>query len=112
MPLILHVNHEDIALDEDNFLLIQSQWSPAFSEALADHLNITLSPLHWTMMTLLRGYYDENGKVPTLRYVVQQLRQQAAFKDINSSDLYHAFTDQPLKQACQLAGLPKPPHCL
>lgn len=112
MPWVLHANDKDITLDEENFLLVQGQWTPSFSEGLAIHLRVTLGPLHWMIITLLRHYYEEKGKVPTLRYLVGQLRQQEAFKDISSSDLYQAFTDQPLKQGCQLAGLPKPPHCL
>lgn len=112
MPLSLSVEGKTIALDEEHFLFIHNQWTPAFPPALASHLVITLTPLHWAMITLLRDYYEAEGKVPTLKYVVEQLRQQDAFQTLCSSDLYQAFTDQPLKQACQLAGLPKPPHCL
>ena len=112
MPRILHVEHEAIPLDEENFLLIHAQWSLAFVNALAQTLSITLTPLHWAMITSAREHYKETGKVPTLKYLVDWLRKQENFKNLSSADLYHGFTEQPLKQTCQLAGLPKPPHCL
>lgn len=112
MNATLSLNGQTIQLTEENFLFFPKDWSPPVTEKLAELLNVELTPLHWDIIYLLRKNYEQTQSSPKLRYLIETLRQNPIWHTLKSSDLYQIFTDQPLKQACQLAGLPKPPHCL
>lgn len=55
----LNVGGRAIALDKDGYLADLDDWSAEVATALATAEDIDLSPEHWEILELLRGFYNE-----------------------------------------------------
>ena len=97
---------------DDGFLRDASQWNEQVAEALAQAENIALSPSHWEILAFIRDYYFQFQHLPNARMFAVAIRKKLGEDKAKSRYLQKLFPAGPLKYACKLAGLPKPPTCL
>ena len=70
--------------------------------------NAELSSAHWEVINFLREYYDEYQIAPAVRVLTKAIGKTLGPEKGNSQYLYELFPYGPAKQACKIAGLPKP----
>ena len=108
----LTVNGRAVALDKDGYLVDLHDWSGEVAHALAAQENVTLTPEHWEILELLRGFYAEFQLSPATRPLVKYTALKLGVEKGNSLHLNRLFNGTPAKLAAKLAGLPKPTNCL
>jgi len=108
----LIVDGRSIALDQNGYLEDLNDWSNEVAEALALEEDIALTPDHWEILTLLRGFYAEFQLSPATRPLVKYTAQKLGADKGNSLHLNRLFNGTPAKLAAKLAGLPRPTNCL
>jgi tRNA 2-thiouridine synthesizing protein E len=97
---------------EQGFLINQADWNEDIAERLAALNNIKLSDEHWEIILFIRRYYQQFKHLPNARVFTKAIAKEFGEAKGNSRYLHKLFPDGPLKYACKLAGLPKPPTCL
>lgn len=108
----LVVNGIALALTDQGFLCDGSQWNEAVAQALARRDDIELTPAHWEILWFIREYYQQFKHLPNARVFSKAIRLQLGEDKAASRYLQKLFPQGPLKYACKIAGLPKPPTCL
>lgn len=96
----------------EGFLLDSQQWNRQIAEELAAREAIALSEAHWEILLFIRDYYLQYKHLPNARMFVTAIRKHFGDDKGNSRYLQGLFPQGPLKYACKIAGLPKPPTCL
>lgn len=99
-------------LTDSGFLVNASDWNEIVAEALALHSNIRLTESHWEIIRLIRDYHDKYQHLPNARMFVKVVQKQFGEEKGNSLYLHKLFPKGPVRYACLIAGLPKPPGCL
>jgi tRNA 2-thiouridine synthesizing protein E len=102
----------DLNLTEQGFLVHFSDWNETIAIELATLNHVTLTPAHWEIVLFMREYYVRFNYLPNTRIFVKAITNQLGIEKGNSRYLQSLFPESPLKYACLLAGLPKPPTCL
>ena len=102
----------ELETTDDGFLRDSEQWSHVVAEDLAKLEGIELSDAHWDIVWFIRDYYAKFKHLPNARMFVAAIRKQFGEEKGNSRYLQKLFPQGPLKYACKIAGLPKPPSCL
>ena len=97
---------------DEGFLHDAEQWTQVVAEELAKLEAIELSEAHWEILWFIRDYYKKFKHLPNARMFVAAIRKQFGEEKGNSRYLQKLFPTGPLKYACKIAGLPKPPSCL
>ncbi|EJL02987.1 MULTISPECIES: TusE/DsrC/DsvC family sulfur relay protein [Pseudomonas] len=108
----LNLGERTIALDKDGYLADLDDWSTEVATALAAAEDIELSPEHWEILELLRGFYREFQLSPATRPLIKYTALKLGADKGNSLHLNRLFKGTPAKLAAKLAGLPKPTNCL
>jgi tRNA 2-thiouridine synthesizing protein E len=108
----LKVNEVVLATTDQGFLVNASDWNETVAVKLAEANRIELSPAHWEIIRFIRNYYLEFKHLPNARVFTKAVAKSLGEDKGNSRYLHQLFPDGPLKYACKLAGLPKPPTCL
>lgn len=106
------MNEVVLATTDQGFLVNASDWSEAVAVKMAEANRIELSPAHWEIIRFIRNYYLEFKHLPNARVFTKAVAKSLGEDKGNSRYLHQLFPDGPLKYACKLAGLPKPPTCL
>ena len=73
---------------------------------------LDLTPEHWEILELLRGFYQEFQLSPATRPLIKYTALKLGPDKGNSLHLNRLFKGTPAKLAAKLAGLPKPTNCL
>ncbi len=102
----------DLTLTEQGFLVNSDDWNEIVAMKLAAQNNITLTPAHWEIVLFMREYYVRFNYLPNTRIFVKAVANKFGIEKGNSRYLQKLFPESPLKYACLIAGLPKPPTCL
>ncbi|MDE2613448.1 MAG: TusE/DsrC/DsvC family sulfur relay protein [Burkholderiales bacterium] len=110
MPI--EVNGTAIETDEEGYLVNLSDWSEDVAKEIAKAENVDLTENHWEVVNFLRQYYDEYQIAPAVRVLTKAIGKQLGEDKGNSKYLYELFPYGPAKQACKIAGLPKPTGCV
>jgi tRNA 2-thiouridine synthesizing protein E len=97
---------------EQGFLINSADWNENVAEQLAALNNIKLSDEHWEIILFIRHYYQQFKHLPNARVFTKAIAKELGEAKGNSRYLHKLFPEGPLKYACKLAGLPKPPTCL
>jgi tRNA 2-thiouridine synthesizing protein E len=71
-----------------------------------------MSENHWEVVNFLRKYYEEYQIAPAVRVLTKAIGKTLGPDKGNSAYLYELFPYGPAKQACKIAGLPKPTGCV
>jgi tRNA 2-thiouridine synthesizing protein E len=110
--MALVVNGTEIETDEEGFLVNLSDWNPDVAAELAKGESIDMTDQHWEVINFLREYYDEYQIAPAVRVLTKAIGKKLGPDKGNSKYLYDLFPYGPGKQACKIAGLPKPTGCI
>jgi tRNA 2-thiouridine synthesizing protein E len=100
-----------LEITDQGFLVRYADWNEAVAKQLAWHNQIDLSAEHWEIILFIRGYYLQFKHLPNARVFTKAVAKKLGEEKGNSRYLHKLFPDGPLKYACKLAGLPKPPTC-
>ena len=98
--------------DEEGYLVDISAWNPELAELIAKDENIEMSSDAWEVVNFLRNYYEEYQIAPAVRVLTKAIKKSLGPDKGNSKYLYELFPYGPAKQACKIAGLPKPTGCI
>jgi len=110
--MVLIVDDVVLATTEEGFLCDAALWNENVAVALARIEQLELSAAHWEILLFIRDYYQRYKHLPNARMFVTAIRKTFGEDKGNSRYLQKLFPQGPLKYACKIAGLPKPPTCL
>jgi tRNA 2-thiouridine synthesizing protein E len=108
----IEVNGTTYETDEEGYLVNLSDWNEDIGKAIAVTENVDMSESHWEVVNFLRDYYNEYQIAPAVRVLTKAIGKQLGADKGNSKYLYELFPYGPAKQACKIAGLPKPTGCV
>ncbi|MEI6267553.1 MAG: TusE/DsrC/DsvC family sulfur relay protein [Methylococcaceae bacterium] len=110
--MVLMVEKVGLETTDQGFLVKSADWNEDVAQQLAELNHITLTEAHWEIMLFIRHYYQQFKHLPNARVFTKAIARTLGEDKGNSRYLHKLFPDGPLKYACKLAGLPKPPTCL
>ena len=105
-------NGKSIEADEEGYLVNISEWNEDLAVQIAKDENVNLTPEHWEVVNFLREYYAEYQIAPAIRVLTKALSKKYGPDKASNKYLYELFPYGPAKQACKIAGLPKPTGCV
>ncbi|MCL4772745.1 MAG: TusE/DsrC/DsvC family sulfur relay protein [Burkholderiaceae bacterium] len=108
----LDVQGKRIETDEEGYLVNLSDWDENVAGEIAKVESIDMTESHWEVVNFLREYYDEFQIAPAVRVLTKAIGKKLGPDKGNSQYLYELFPYGPAKQACKIAGLPKPTGCV
>lgn len=106
------VNGKTIEHDEEGYITNISEWNEQLAAIIAQDEGIKMSSEHWEVVNFLREYYAEFQIAPAVRVLVKAVKKKFGADKGNNKYLYELFPYGPAKQACKIAGLPKPTGCV
>lgn len=98
--------------DEDGYLMDLDQWNKDVAAFLAKEEEVDMSDAHWEVVNFLREYYEEYKIAPMIRILTKAIGKKLGKDKGNTKYLYDLYPGGPAKQACKIAGLPKPTGCV
>lgn len=110
--MVLILDSIGLETNSEGFLCDASLWTRPVAEELGRLNGIEISPAHWEIILFIREYYLQFQHLPNARMFASAIRKKLGEDKANSRYLQQLFPGGPLKYACKLAGLPKPPTCL
>ncbi len=102
----------ELVLNDEGFLCNATDWNKEVAVILAQFNQIELTPAHWEIIFFIRNYYQDFKHLPNARVFTKAIAKKLGTDKGNSRYLHKLFPQGPLKYACKIAGLPKPPTCL
>ena len=106
------VNGMEYQTDEDGYLVDVDQWNKDVAVYLAKEEGVDMSESHWEVINFLREYYEEYKIAPMIRILTKAIGKKLGKEKGNTKYLYELYPGGPAKQACKIAGLPKPTGCV
>ncbi len=106
------LNETSVETDEEGYITDISLWSESLADLIAEDEDIEMSDDHWEVVNFLRNYYEEYQIAPAIRVLTKAIKKKLGPEKGNSQYLYELFPYGPAKQACKIAGLPKPTGCI
>lgn len=110
--MALEVNGKTYETDEEGYLLNLSEWDEDIAKVLAESEKVDMTENHWEVVNFLREYYNDYQIAPAVRVLTKAIGKKLGAEKGNSKYLYELFPYGPAKQACKIAGLPKPTGCI
>ena len=98
--------------DEEGYLINLGEWNEEIAAYLAQQEGVNMTEQHWEVVNFLRDYYNEFQIAPAVRVLTKAIGKKLGPEKGNSQYLYELFPYGPAKQACKIAGLPKPTGCV
>ena len=105
-------NGHTIDHDEEGYITNLADWNKELAELIAESENIDMTDEHWEVVNFLRDYYEEYQIAPAVRVLIKAIKKTMGKDKGNNKYLYELFPYGPAKQACKIAGLPKPTGCV
>lgn len=109
MPIV--DNGKALKTNNDGHLKNINDWNKNVCIAFADAENIILNAEHWEIIHFLRDFYQEYRITPSVRVLTKVIGEKLGKEKGNTKYLYQLFPKGFARQACKLAGLPKPSGC-
>lgn len=108
------LNGTNYETDEDGYLMDLDQWSKDVALHLAKTEEIEdMTEKHWQIVNFLRNYYEEYQIAPMIKILIKEIMKLMDLPKRDASKmLYELYPAGPAKQACKIAGLPKPTGCV
>ena len=110
--MAIEIGGKTIETDEEGYLVTLSDWTEEVALELAKSENLEMDEPRWEVVNFLREYYDEYQIAPAVRVLTKAIGKKLGKDKGNSKYLYELFPYGPGKQACKIAGLPKPTGCI
>ena len=110
--MTIEVGGKTVETDEEGYLVNLSDWTEDVANVIAQTENVAMSESHWEVVNFLRDYYNEFQIAPAVRVLTKAIGKKLGPDKGNSKYLYELFPYGPAKQACKIAGLPKPTGCV
>ena len=110
MELIVAGN--SLKTTEEGFLVNLNDWSESVAIEMAKLNDVELTSQHWEIVFFIRSYYQQFKHLPNARVFTKAIKKEFGEEKGNSRYLHKLFPQGPLKYACKIAGIPKPPTCL
>lgn len=110
MPIV--VDGKTFETDEEGYLANINDWVSGVASVMAKEDDLELTEEHWDIINFLREYYEEYQIAPAVRVLTKAVGKKLGKDKGNSKYLYGLFPYGPAKQACKIAGLPKPTGCV
>lgn len=98
--------------DEDGYLLNLEDWSEDVANYIASTEEVEMTSAHWEVVNFLREYYHEYQIAPMIKILIKAMKEKFGPEKGNNAYLYELYPSGPAKQACKIAGLPKPTGCV
>ncbi len=98
--------------DAEGYIQDIGLWSRELAELIARHEHIEMTGDHWEVVDFLRDYYAAYQIAPAVRALTKAIKKSLGPEKGMSKYLYELFPYGPAKQACKIAGLPKPTGCI
>ncbi|BBL70472.1 TusE/DsrC/DsvC family sulfur relay protein [Methylogaea oryzae] len=111
MDLIV-VGNRKVAVRHGGYLVYQSDWDERVAEFIAASEGVFLTGAHWEIIHFMRAYYREYQHLPNNRQFTKAVEKTLGPDKGNSRYLYGLFPNGPLRLACKIGGLPRPPSCI
>lgn len=108
----LMVQNKCLETTDQGFLVNPADWNEEVAKQLAELNHIQLNDECWEIILFIRRYYQQFKHLPNARVFTKAIAKELGEAKGNSRYLHKLFPDGPLKYACKLAGLSKPPTCL
>ncbi|MBC8269216.1 MAG: TusE/DsrC/DsvC family sulfur relay protein [Rhodospirillaceae bacterium] len=106
------VNGKSFESDEEGYLIDIGSWNEELADLIAKDEEIDMTDEHWEVVNFLREYYNEYQIAPAVRVLVKAVKKKLGADKGSNKYLYELFPYGPAKQACKIAGLPKPTGCV
>lgn len=110
--MAIEAGGKTLETDEEGYLVNLSDWTEDVANAIAKAENVEMTQNHWEVVNFLREYYNEYQIAPAVRVLTKAIGKKLGPDRGNSKYLYELFPYGPAKQACKIAGLPKPTGCV
>lgn len=111
MPMV-EVAGKSFEVDEEGYLVNLADWDEEVAKYLAQEEKVDMTENHWEVVNFLREYYSEYQIAPAIRVLTKAIAKKLGPDKGNNKYLYELFPYGPAKQACKIAGLPKPTGCI
>lgn len=98
--------------DEEGYLSEPDEWNPDVANYIAEKEEIKMNEQRWEVVNFLKDYYEQHQIVPTIKTLIEKMAKMFGPEKGNKKYLYDLFPGGPAKQACKIAGLPKPTGCV
>ena len=108
----IEVNGKTYETDEEGYLVNLADWDEAVADVIAKSENVEMTQNHWEVVNFLREYYNEYQIAPAVRVLTKAIGKRLGPEKGSNQYLYDLFPYGPAKQACKIAGLPKPTGCV
>jgi tRNA 2-thiouridine synthesizing protein E len=109
---MLDIDGRLLETTDSGFLVDASAWNERVAGVLAARVALELTEAHWEIIRFIREYYFRFRHLPNNRMFVKLVQKEFGEEKGNSRYLHRLFPDSPVKYACLVAGLPKPPGCI
>jgi len=110
--MAIEIGGKSIETDEEGYLVDLSDWTEEIALELAKSESLEMDDSRWEVVNFLREYYEEYQIAPAVRVLTKAIGKKLGKDKGNSKYLYELFPYGPGKQACKIAGLPKPTGCI
>ncbi|MDI6735029.1 MAG: TusE/DsrC/DsvC family sulfur relay protein [bacterium] len=98
--------------DEEGYLQNLDDWNEDVALAIAKTEDIEMDERRWEVVNFLKSYYKEYQIAPMIKILIKEMAKMFGPEKGNNKYLYELFPAGPAKQACKIAGLPKPTGCV
>jgi len=109
---MVDVAGKSFEVDEEGYLVNLADWDENVAAYLAQEEKVEMTDSHWEVVNFLREYYSEYQIAPAIRVLTKAVAKKLGPDKGNNKYLYELFPYGPAKQACKIAGLPKPTGCI
>ena len=99
---------DQLARDEEGFLLDARDWHPDLIPAFAAEDDLVMTPERSEVVAYIRSYFEKNLSVPEARILLKHLRAVWGKEKATRRYLYQLFPRGYGQQACKIAGMRKP----
>lgn len=106
------LNGKTYETDEEGYLQNLDDWSEEVANYIASTEDIEMTEAHWEVVNFLKDYYKEYQIAPMIKILIKEMKKMFGPEKGNNKYLYDLFPAGPAKQACKIAGLPKPTGCV
>lgn len=90
-----------------------NNWNIELANRLAQEESINMTSNHWEIIHIIRNFYLNFNITPSMRILMKILSQNRSNKfKFSSRYLFKLFSNDPIKKASKIAGVPISNNCI